>query len=149
MATLSALPFGLELLAERARGLGAGLTVAAQTLGRLPDSMRAALLGIVATLITFRAGAEEANRLARELPGLKARDLQSLGRFEVAARIGTGIGSAAAIVTGHTEPLPPTTGQAARIRARSLDLYGVDAVQPAAESAVEESGRIGRARRRS
>jgi site-specific DNA recombinase len=48
------LPFGFELLAERARGLGAGLTVAFQTIGRIGEPTRSALLGNVATFIAFR-----------------------------------------------------------------------------------------------
>jgi hypothetical protein len=120
------LPFSFELLAERARGLGAGLTVAMQTLGRIPEPTRSAIVGNVASFITWRAGAEEAQRLARQLPGLTDKDLMALGRFEVAARIGTGLGSAVTVVTGRTEPLPPETGQAAAIRNHSSKLYGSD-----------------------
>lgn len=125
LATLTnGMPFGFEQLAERARGLGAGLTVAIQTLGRIGEPTRSALIGNVATLITFRAGATEAPRLARELPGMSASDLQALGRFEVAARIGTGGGSSVRVVTGRTQPLPPETGQAAAIRDRTAADYG-------------------------
>lgn len=133
LATLTnGLPFSFELLAERARGLGAGYTVALQTLGRIPEPTRSALIGNVATLITFRAGAEEAQRLARQLPGLTDADVMALGRFEVAARIGTGLGSAVSVATGRTEPLPPETGQAEAIRNRSAKLYGSDPDAPLA-----------------
>jgi hypothetical protein len=125
LATLTnGMPFGFEQLAERARGLGAGLTVAIQTLGRIGEPTRSALVGNVATLVTFRAGATEAPGLARELPGLSAADLQALGRYEVAARIGTGGGSSVRVVTGRTQPLPPETGQAEAIRDRSAAAYG-------------------------
>ncbi|HYM46569.1 MAG TPA: hypothetical protein VES65_10495 [Solirubrobacteraceae bacterium] len=117
-------PFGFELLAERARGLGMGLTVALQTLGRVPEPARSVLLGNVASLITFRASAEEAPRIARQLPGLSAEDVMALGRFEVAARVGTGAGSSVVVVTGRTEPLPPITGQAEAIRDASAERYG-------------------------
>src|SRR5206468_11919230 len=90
LATLATLPFSFELLAERARGLGCGIVVAAQNLGRLPTGTTAALLGNVATIVSFRASAEEAIRLAREIPGITAQDLQALGRFKVAASIGSG-----------------------------------------------------------
>jgi hypothetical protein len=147
MASLATLPFSFESLAERARGLGAGLTVAAQTLGRLPEPVRAALLGNVATLMTFRAGADEATRLARELPGLSPLDIQSLGRFEVAARVGTGTGSAVALVTGRTLPPSPPTGQAAQIRKRSAEVYGAaDEAVPAGPATTEEQP-LGRRRR--
>jgi hypothetical protein len=147
LATVASLPFGFELLAERARGLGAGLTVATQTLGRLPESTRSALLGNTATLVSFRAGAIEATRLARELPGLTPLDLQALGRFEVAARVGTGTGSAVAIMTGRTEPLPARTGQAERIKALSAERYGVDPEVLSHEPSPTDAGPVGRRRR--
>jgi hypothetical protein len=137
LATLTnGLPFSFELLAERARGLGAGLTVAIQTLGRIPEPTRSALVGNVASLITFRAGAEEAQRLARQLPGITEADVMALGRFEVAARIGTGLGSAVSTVTGRTEPLPPVTHQAEAIRKRSAEAYGSDPAEHASPDAT-------------
>ena len=117
-------PFSFELLAERARGLGASIAVSLQTIGRVPEPTRSSLLGNVATLITFRAAAEEAARLSRELPGLSTQDVMSLGRFEVGARVGVGVGSAVAVVTGRTEPLGEPTGQAEAIRERSAAEYG-------------------------
>jgi hypothetical protein len=151
LATLTnGMPFGFEQLAERARGLGAGLTVAIQTLGRIGEPTRSALLGNVATLITFRAGAIEAPRLDRELPGMSASDLQALGRFEVAARVGTGSGSSVRVVTGRTQPLPPETGQAEAIRDRSAADYGSErAAQPSAppDPSTGEESAPGRVRR--
>jgi hypothetical protein len=133
LATLTgSLPFGFELAAERLRGLGAGLAVGLQTLGRIPESTRSALLGNVATLVTFRASAEEATRLARELPGLTAQDLMALARFEVAARVAAGTGSAVSVVTGRTEPLPAVIGQAEMIRERSAEVYGSNLDAPSA-----------------
>jgi hypothetical protein len=125
LATLTnGLPNSFELIAERARGLGASLSVALQTLARIPEPTRSALLGNAATFITWRAPAEEAAAIARQLPGLTPQDVQSLGRFEVAARVGTGTGSAVSTVTGRTEPLPAKTGQAEAIRDRSALVYG-------------------------
>jgi hypothetical protein len=131
LATLTGgLPYSFELLAERARGLGAGLTVSLQTIGRIGEPTRGSLLGNTASLISFRAGAEEAPRLARELPGLSAQDLMALAPFEVAARVGTGVGSAVAVMTGRTEPLPPPTAQAEAIREASAERYGSPLVEP-------------------
>jgi hypothetical protein len=118
------MPFGFELLAERARGLGAGLTVALQTLGRIPEPTRSAVLGNVATFVSFRAAATEAAAVARQLPGLSEADVAALGRFEVAARVASGSGSAVSVVTGRTEPLPPVVGLAETIRERSAERYG-------------------------
>jgi len=147
------LPFGFELLAERARGLGAGLTVALQTLGRIPEPTRSAVLGNVATFVAFRAGAMEASAVARQLPGLSEADVAALGRFEVAARVGTGSGSAVSVVTGRTEPLPPVTGQAEAIRERSAAQYGTKLEPiPAPATAAEPDGAddvLGYERRRS
>jgi hypothetical protein len=127
LQSVSHLPVGLELFFERTRGLGCGVVVATQALARLPESTRTSLTGNVASLITFRAGHDEATRISRELPGLSAQDVMSLSRFEVAARINTaGRDSGVAILTGHTEPLPPAGNGARVIRARSAELYGCD-----------------------
>jgi len=150
---VNGLPNNLELIAERARGLGASLTVAVQTLGRVPEPTRTALIGNLATLISFRAGATEAPTIARELPGISADDLMALGRFEVAARVGTGSGSGVAVVTGRTEPLPPKTGQAAAIRDRSAALYGARLEEPSVSAPADEldgeDASLGYERRRS
>lgn len=139
---------GIEELLEQARGYGASVTVATQAAGRLPEAVRTSLLANVGTLITFRAGADEATRLARELPGLDARDLQSLGEFEVAARVAVGRGSASAVVTGQTEPLPPVVGSASLIRLRSAERYGpVPVAAPSSPSSAGAEAEIGRLRR--
>jgi len=137
-SVVNGLPNNLELIAERARGLGASLTVAVQTLGRVPEPTRTALIGNLATLISFRAGATEAPTIARELPGISADDLMALGRFEVAARVGTGSGSGVAVVTGRTEPLPPKTGHATAIRDRSAALYGAILEEPSPTAQGDE-----------
>ncbi|UUY01565.1 hypothetical protein LRS13_12555 [Svornostia abyssi] len=124
LQTIASLPFGLEYLLERARGLGCGVSVATQGLGRLPESMRASLLTNVATLVAFRQGHQEAERIARELPGITAADLQGLRPFEVAARVAGGRGSAVSVMTGVTEAPAPVTGQADRIRRLSAERYG-------------------------
>jgi hypothetical protein len=143
LATLvSGLPSDIELVAERARGLGASLTVAFQTAGRVAEPARAALLGNLATLVVFRAGASEAPALARELPGISPDDLQALGAYEVCARVGVGGGSAVAVVTGRTEPLPPVTGQAKAIRDRSAREYGARP-QPQSAPTTDGSARTG------
>jgi hypothetical protein len=128
------LPVGLEVFLERSRGLGCGVVAATQSLARLPDSLRQSLLTNVGSLLTFKASADEATRLARELPGLDAADIMGLARFECAARISTGaIGSGSAVLTGRTEGPPPLTGQAAVIRALSAQLYGTDPREVEAE----------------
>jgi hypothetical protein len=152
LATLTnGTPFGFELLAERARGLGAGLTVAIQTMGRIPEPTRSALNGNAATFITFRAVAKEAPALAAQVPPLSEADIIGLGRFEVAARIGTGTGSTVSVVTGRTQPLPPPTGQAGTIRDRSARLYGASPQPNENRQEPDDQGKdgaLGRTRRR-
>ncbi len=150
LATLTGgVPFSFELLAERARGLGAGLTVAVQTLGRVPEPTRSALLGNTATFISFRASADEAGRIARQLPGLGDADVMALGRFHVAARVASA--GSSSVVTGRTLALPPASGQADVIRDRSAKLYGSSPVEadspetPVSPTASEADGsRLGR-----
>jgi hypothetical protein len=147
---------GMEELLEQARGYGASVTVATQAIGRTPESVRHSLLSNVGTLISFRSGAEESARIARELPGLTARDIQSLPPFEVAARVAAGEGSGSVVVTGRSERLGAPTGQGERIRARSAARYGRsrETVQAAirerygqAPAPTETSGEHGRTRR--
>lgn len=154
LQSVSALPIGLERFFERTRGLGCGVVVATQALERLPESTRASLSGNVGTLITFAASHAEANHIARELPGLSAPDVMSLGRFEVAARVPSGGDRGVAVVTGRTEPLPPAGGQAAAIRARSAEIYGVDPAEVEAElrrrisgQPIDDGDLLGRVRR--
>lgn len=156
LQALAGLPFGIEYLFERARGLGCGVTVATQGLGRLPDSIRQSLLGNVGSLVVFRLGYDEATRIARELPGLGPQDLQGLRRFEVAGRVSTGTGAGVAVLTGTTLPLPAPTGQARRIRELSAERYGRDPAAIDGElrqhnhgSQTLEDAQIGRARRAS
>jgi hypothetical protein len=152
LATLAGgVPFSFELLAERARGLGAGLTVAVQTLGRVPEPTRSALLGNTQSFLAFRANAEEAPLIARQLPGLTENDVKALGRFHIAARVAGSRGSS--VVTGRTLPLPPPTGQAAAIRDWSARTYGTaaaktrpaDARPTSASDDTAALGRTGRA----
>jgi hypothetical protein len=134
LQSLSHLPVGLEVFFERTRGLGCGVVVATQGLARLPESARQSLLANVGSVLAFKAGSEEATRVARELPGLEASDIMGLGRYECAVRIATvdaGVGSA--VITGRTEPLPPITGQASVIRAASAARYGRDPAEVEAE----------------
>jgi hypothetical protein len=131
LATLESLPFSFELLAERARGLGAGLTVATQSLARVNERTRLSLMANAATLVSFRAPAEESARIARALYPLTATEVQSLGRFEVAARVASGAGSAGVLVTGRTEPLPaPIPGAADAFRSMSALRYGARPAPP-------------------
>jgi hypothetical protein len=157
LQSLANLPIGLPTFFERTRSMNCGVVCATQAASRLPESTRHSLFGNVGSLLTFTAGADEAARLARELPGVSAEDVMSLGRYECALRINTaGLGSGSAVVTGHTEPLPPVTGHAEAIRARTAERYGRDRREIDAElrrriegDPGEDEGSLGRARRAS
>jgi hypothetical protein len=124
LQALSDLPVSLERLAERSRAFGGQLLLATQSASRLPGPLADAIFGNFATILTFKPGAAESTRLAREMPGLEACDLMALGPYEVAGRVATGTGTGVVTLTGRTEPLPPRTGNADYIRARSVALYG-------------------------
>jgi Type IV secretion-system coupling protein DNA-binding domain len=115
---------GLEDLLEQSRKYGASLTIATQAIGRTPEAIRHSLLSNVGTLISLRSGADESARIARELPGLTARDIQMLPPFEVAARVAAGPGSGSIVVTGRTEPLGKPTGRGELIRELSAKREG-------------------------
>lgn len=153
LQSLSNLPVGLEVFFERTRSLNCAVVAATHAVSRLPERTAKSMLANIGSLMTFRGGADEAQRLARELPPLTAADIAGLARYEVAAKINTGrMGSGSAVVTGHTEPLPPATGQAERIRALSAERYGRDpkeveeALRRRGQAERRESyGRTGRA----
>lgn len=124
LQAIADVPVSIERLAERSRAFGGQLVLSAQNTSQLPTSLVDAICGNVATLVAFKPGAAEAQRLARELPGLEASDLMALGAYEVAARVATGTGAGTVTLTGRTEPLPRPTRNADYIRRRSAALYG-------------------------
>jgi hypothetical protein len=130
---LGDLPVPLDSLFELARGLGVGLTLGAQSLTQLPKRVQEAALTNAATIVAFKQAADDARLLARELLALNAEELQGLGRFEVAARLGLGPGDVAPVATGVTLPLPKPVSDPAAVRRVSAEHYGRDL------SAVDEA----------
>ena len=120
------LPVPLDGLFELARGLGVGLTISAQSLTQLPTTIRNAALTNARSLVVFQQSADDADLLARELPGITAEQLQHLGQYEIVTRIALGPGDAAAPATGRTLPLPAATIDPRLVRQRSSELYGRD-----------------------
>jgi len=116
----------IDSLFELARGLGVGMTLSAQSLTQLPEGLARAALTNAASLIAFRQNADDAKLLARELPGVTAEELQALGRFEIAARIGLGPGDVSAPVTGRTLPLAESISDPEQIRHESAVRYGME-----------------------
>ncbi len=120
------IPVPLDSLFELARGLGVGLTLAAQSLTQLPTELSQAALTNAATLVAFRQNADDAKLLSRELPGVSAEELQALGRFEIAARIGLGPGDVSPPVTGRTLPPTEPISDPEVVRRESAARYGRD-----------------------
>jgi energy-coupling factor transporter ATP-binding protein EcfA2 len=123
---LGDLPVPLDGMFELARGLGVGLTISAQSLSGLPSDIRQAALTNARTLLAFQQNADDAELLAKQLPGISAEQLQHLGQYEIVARIGLGPGDTAAPATGRTLALPAPTIDPNTVRARSAHLYGRD-----------------------
>ena len=123
---LADIPVPLDGLFERARGHGVGLTIAAQSMTQLPTAVRAAALTNAATLVAFRQTAEDAELLARQLPGVTPEGLQGLGAFEIIARVGLGPGEVTAPVSGRTLPPPIATSDPVEVRRLSGERYGAD-----------------------
>jgi hypothetical protein len=120
------IPVPLDSLFELARGLGVGLTLAAQSLTQLPTDLAQAALTNASTLVAFRQNHDDARLLARELPDVSPEELQALGRFEVAARIGLGPGDVSQPVTGRTVPLAEPFSDPEAVRRESAARYGSD-----------------------
>jgi hypothetical protein len=120
------IPVPLDSLFELARGLGVGLTLAAQSLTQLPADLSQAALTNAATLVAFRQNHDDARLLARELPGMTPEELQALGRFEMAARIGLGPGDVSSPVTGRTVPPAEPISDPEAVRRESAARYGRD-----------------------
>lgn len=116
----------IDALFELARGLGVGMTLSAQSLTQLPEGLARAALTNAATLIAFRQNADDAKLLARELPGVSAEELQALGRYEIAARIGLGPGDVSPPVTGRTLPPPEAISDPQAVRRESAARYGME-----------------------
>ena len=120
------IPMPLDSLFELARGLGVGLTLSAQSISQLPTDLARSALTNAATLVAFRQNADDAKLLARELPGVSAEELQALGRFEIAARIGLGPGDVSPPVTGRTVAPPEPISDPEAVRRESAARYGND-----------------------
>ena len=124
---LGDIPVPIDSMFELARGLGVGLTLTAQSVMQLPTAVRNAALTNAATLVAFRQNHDEdAELLARHLPGVKSDALLHLGAFEMIARIGLGPGEVAAPASGRTLPPPKETSDPALVRQASAERYGRD-----------------------
>jgi hypothetical protein len=121
---LGDLPMPLDALLEQARGLGVGLTLAPQSMGQLPKSVREAALTNAATRIVFRQNADDARLLAADLSGVSADDLGDLAAFEAVARVGLGPGDIAPLVTLKTAAQTKPQSDPQELRRMSAERLG-------------------------
>ncbi len=126
-AVLGNLPLPLDTLFETARGMGCGITLAAQSLSQLPKSVARAALTNAATIAAFRPPRADAKLLEGELAELSADQLQMLPPFTVALRLGLAPGRISAVTTAKTLPLASPTRLAGEARNRSARRYGIPA----------------------
>jgi hypothetical protein len=124
IGALGSLPLPLDGLLERARGHGVGLTLAPQNLAQLSPALRASLLANVGSLVTFRASADEAKAMARELPAVSAEQLQHLGRFEVAMRLSLAPSHVTPTMTGRTLPVGDPCSDPDAVRGHAAERFG-------------------------
>ncbi|MDX6650010.1 MAG: hypothetical protein QOJ97_1961 [Solirubrobacteraceae bacterium] len=118
------LPTSFADLLAQARGYGFGLTLAHQHLGQLSADLRQAVLANARSRVVFQTAYTDAALLAKEFgPDVSADDLGALGPYEAVAQI-----AADARVSGPvslaTQPAPPPTDTADRVRQLSRERYG-------------------------
>jgi hypothetical protein len=114
----------IATLLSEARKFGISLTLATQYLAGLTETTRAALLGNVGTLVVYRVGSDDAERLAPEFHRLHTefnpQALRELALGEVIARSPT-----QDTVRIQTSPLPVPQGSVETIQRQSRRHYGV------------------------
>lgn len=80
--------YGMDLatILSEARKYRLTLTIATQTINQLEDKSIDAVFGNCATIMSFRVGGDDAQRLEREFVGLPARELQYLADYKIYVR---------------------------------------------------------------
>ncbi len=107
-----------------ARKYGLSLTVAHQYLEQVADPIRAAIFGNVGTLVAFRVGAQDAERLAREFAPYPPATLAELSRGEICVRALVGGEVREPMLARTSLPLLRPTGHGANMVAQSRTRYG-------------------------
>jgi len=74
------------ILAE-ARKYRLNLNITNQYFAQLPERIRDAVIGNVGTIISYRIGAEDADFLKHEMPGVSSDDLANLDRFQAYVKL--------------------------------------------------------------
>jgi hypothetical protein len=126
-ADIVRLPTSLGDMLAQARGLGVGITLAAQHIHQMPPAVRADALANARSKIVFQLASDDAAVFAKQLGGgLQPTDLQALPRFEVYAGLVHGQ-SVLPPASAVTVPLGQSAGTADRVRSASRQAFGRDA----------------------
>lgn len=72
---------------SEARKYGLSLNVANQYFAQLTERIRDAVIGNVGTMVSYRIGAQDAEFLTHEMPGLTVDDMTNLDRFEAFVKL--------------------------------------------------------------
>ncbi len=116
------------ILAE-ARKYRLGLNVTNQYFAQLTERIRDAVIGNVGTLISYRIGAEDAEFLSHELPGVTSEDLTNLDRFQAYVKLLVDLAPTKPFsLTGLKSPNAGSSEMAAWIKQASRSKYGRQAV---------------------
>ena len=105
-----------EMISE-ARKYGLSLTMSHQHIGQLPEEFRRAVFGNVGAIAAFRLGSADAESIADEMAGYRARDLTRIENYRCVLRLAVGgrVQPAFDVKTRPARPCnQPESGQAVR-----------------------------------
>jgi DNA helicase HerA-like ATPase len=122
-----------------------GLVVAHQYLGQLPPDLREGVLSQASNKVIFSLSANDAVTMAREVPAIRAEDLQALGRYEAMVRLVVDNEEMEPATVATLPPHPVIKGSRAAVTAASAAAYGMDLVD--VELALRQRQRVATAAR--
>lgn len=125
------------ILAE-ARKYKLNLNITNQYFAQLSEHIRDAVIGNVGTLIAYRVGAEDAEFLAHELPGLSVEDLTNLDRFQAYAKLLVNLAPTKPFsLSGVKSPNQGSKAMSDWIRQATRSRYALHPIQAPATSPVK------------
>lgn len=122
------LPTDLSDALAQARGLGVGMTLAHQYRDQLPTDICSGVDANTRNKIVFGLSSKDARAMAAMTPSLTPEDFMALPRYQVYTSFQCA-GKNTGWIRGQTLPPPPTTQDAAHLRARSQATYGIPAAR--------------------